>query len=87
MSPCVRGQTLNVASGTETAIGELVELICTIMEWGGGISYEATRTADVKRHLADVGRATELLGTPAVTPLAEGIERTVRWYVEQGDLK
>ena len=83
MSPCVRGQTLNVASGTETAIGELVELICTIMEWGGGISYEATRTADVKRHLADVSRAKELLGTPATTPLPEGIRQTVRWYVDQ----
>jgi UDP-glucose 4-epimerase len=79
----VRGEVLNVGSGIETSIASIVETIVEHLGWEGGIDHQPARAADVLRHCAGVARAEALIGPLATTPLAEGLARTVDWYVEQ----
>jgi UDP-glucose 4-epimerase len=75
-----RGQTLNVGSGREVAIAEVVEAICDIAGYRGEIVHAPARIADVRRHRADVTRAEALLGPVAPTGLRDGLERTYGWH-------
>ena len=79
-SDAAAGRTLNVGSGREVAIGEVVEAICEIAGYTGEVSYAPARVADVRRHRADVTQVEALLGPVARTPLREGLERTYAWH-------
>lgn len=76
----VAGRTLNVGSGREVAIGEIVEMICEIAGYTGDLAHAPARVADVRRHRADVSRAEALLGPLVRTDLREGLERTYAWH-------
>ncbi len=78
--PDLNGQVVNLASGRETSILELVTHLCDALGWTGGIEHVATRAADVRRHRADVSRAESLIGPVATTTLADGLATTVEWY-------
>ena len=75
-----RGRTLNVGSGRETPIREVVETLCEIAGYSGEIVETRARPADVRRHRADVTQAEQLLGAIAQTGLREGLERTFSWH-------
>ena len=74
------GRTLNVGSGRETAIREIVETLCDIAGYAGEMIEAPARAADVRRHRADVSEAERLLGPLARTGLREGLERTYSWH-------
>ena len=76
----LKGEVLNLASGRETTIETVVRTICAVMNYGGDVLYEDPRPADVRRHCADVERATRLIGPVAKTPLEAGLAETVEWY-------
>jgi UDP-glucose 4-epimerase len=68
------GQTVNLGSGMETSVRELAEVVCA--EAGRTDLkpiFEVARPGDVRRHLADSGRAREALGFRARTGLRQGI--------------
>jgi UDP-glucose 4-epimerase len=75
-----RGRTLNIGSGRETAIREVVDVLCEIAGYTGEIVEAPARPADVRRHRADVAQAERLLGTVERTGLREGLERTYSWH-------
>jgi UDP-glucose 4-epimerase len=75
-----RGRTLNVGSGREVAMNEVVETICEIAGYTGEIVHAPARIADVRRHRADVTRAESLIGPVAPTQLRDGLERTYGWH-------
>jgi UDP-glucose 4-epimerase len=77
----LRGMTLNLGTGRETSIIELISTLCDVTGFVGETEYAPQRPADVKRHRADVTRAEELLGTMPRTELAVGLQRTYDWYV------
>ncbi len=79
----IKGQQVNIASGQEVTIKELVERVCAAMGYEGSVKRAPERIADVRRHLADVARLDSLLGPRQVIGLEEGIARTVAWYLEQ----
>ncbi len=76
------GGVLNIGSGRETTIRSIVETICEIMDYSGDVRYEKARTADVRRHCADVTKASRLAPAIAPTDLREGLQKTVAWYLE-----
>ena len=76
----VSGQTLNLGSGRETAVNEVVETLCDIAGYSGEIVEAPARPADVRRHRADVTQAEALLGTVSRIGLREGLERTYSWH-------
>lgn len=80
-SPGCRGQVLNVATGVETSVNELVRRILDIMDAPGHpVFHSEERPGDVRRHLADVSKLTSILGHETPTLSDESLRQTVEWY-------
>jgi UDP-glucose 4-epimerase len=77
----LRGLTLNLGTGRETSILELITTLCEVVGFDGEPEFAPERPADVRRHRADVTRAEQLLGAMPRTDLAVGLQRTYDWYV------
>jgi UDP-glucose 4-epimerase len=80
--PGLRGEVANLGSGVETSIRTIVETICDLMGWQGGIEHDPARDADVRRHCADTTKAEKYLGPLATTDLRDGLAHTIDWYRE-----
>jgi UDP-glucose 4-epimerase len=65
---------LNVASGTETPLKELVELIRRVCAGVVETTVQPARPGDIMRSVADAGLARELLGFVPKVSLEEGIK-------------
>lgn len=74
---------VNLASGREVSIAELVHLIAALSEFSGPIVFDAAPSAGDLRRTASVERATRLLGFTPRVPLEEGLQRTIAWYQQQ----
>ncbi len=77
-----RGRALNIASGREISIEYLVHQISNYMNWKKGIVYEKERQGDVKRHIANVFLAEDLLDFRPSISFEEGLKKTIDWYKE-----
>lgn len=82
-TPAARGADLNIASGTETTIEELLQTLCAVAGFDGEWIREERRTADVDHHIGDASRLAEITGYRPATTLHEGLERTWNWYRER----
>ena len=74
------GIVVNIGTGVETPITELVYLICKLMDYKGSIDYQEQRAADVSRHCADSSLLFELTGYKPSTPLDYGLKETIDYY-------
>jgi UDP-glucose 4-epimerase len=71
----------NVASGTETSLLELAQLLIEVMGSDVAIEYGPERSVNkVPRRLADTRLAREQLGFEAEIDLEEGLRRLVDWW-------
>ena len=76
-----RGQVLNVATGVETSVNELVRRILAVMDRPDHPTFHSEeRPGDVRRHLADVSKLTSILGHETPTLTDRSLQRTVDWY-------
>ena len=71
---------VNVGSGEEIAIHDLVDLIAELTGFTGRIAWDTAKPNGQPRRALDVSRAEELFGFKATTGLREGLERTIAWY-------
>ncbi|MGH3134059.1 MAG: GDP-L-fucose synthase family protein [Gaiellaceae bacterium] len=71
---------VNLGAAKEMSIRELAELIADVAGYEGEIVWDTSKPNGQPRRSVDAGRAHELFGFEARTPLREGIERTVAWY-------
>lgn len=76
----IRGRVLNLGSGRETSVKQLIDGICREVAYDGGIEYQPARAADVRRHCAGVEAARALIGEVAPTSLEAGLAKTIAWY-------
>ncbi|MBL8796078.1 MAG: GDP-L-fucose synthase [Planctomycetia bacterium] len=76
-------EPLNIGSGQEIAIRDLVALIAKKTGFTGRIEYDATKPDGQPRRCLDVSRAKELLGFKAAIDLSEGLRRTIDWFYKQ----
>lgn len=80
------GQEFNLASGQETRIIDLADMINTQVGNKGGISFTERRKWDTKsRLLASVARARELIGYEPNTPFETGLKNAVTWFRDNWD--
>jgi UDP-glucose 4-epimerase len=71
----------NVASGTETSLLELANLLIEVMGADVAVEYGPERSVNkVPRRLADTALARERLGFQAEVDLEEGLRRLVEWW-------
>ena len=78
--PESRGKVLNIGSGKETAIITLVKLIARYLNCDKPIVYQETRPGDVRRFIADINRARDLINFKPGIGLEEGLKLTTEWY-------
>jgi UDP-glucose 4-epimerase len=75
-----RSRALNIASGREISIKALIKAIADYMKFDLPIIYEKERPGDVRRHIANVYLAEDLIGFRPTVDINEGLWRTVDWY-------
>lgn len=75
-----RGKVLNIASGEETTIKDLVSKIAKIMGSKKPIIYDNPRPGDVRRFIGSNHLARELINYEAKVSFDEGLRRTIDWY-------
>ena len=71
---------INLGSGDEISISDLVNLIARETGFAGEIVWDASKPDGQPRRALDVSRAIELLGFRARTDFVEGLRRTIEWY-------
>jgi len=76
----LKGKIVNLGTGNEIKIKNLVEKITSLMNYQGNIRYEKPRTADVLQHCASTENAVNILGFRDLTDLEKGLSETVGWY-------
>lgn len=75
---------VNLGSGVEISIRDLVQLIARYTGFSGQIVWDASKPDGQPRRCLDASRAEELFGFRATTPFEEGIQRTIEWYQSLG---
>jgi GDP-L-fucose synthase len=73
-------EPINLGSGTEIAIRDLVELIARLTGFKGEILWDATKPDGQPRRMLDTSRAERWFGFKAQTSFEEGLRRTIDWY-------
>ncbi|WP_134741160.1 NAD-dependent epimerase/dehydratase family protein [Nocardioides sp. 503] len=80
-APECRGEVLNVASGVETSVNELVRrLLKTMGAPDHPVVHTAPRPGDVRRHLADATKLRKVIGRDIPTLSDDALAETVDWY-------
>ena len=74
---------VNLGSGMEISIKDLIELICKLMEFNGEIRWDTSKPDGQPRRMLDTSRAEQEFGFRAATPFEDGLKNTITWYHEQ----
>lgn len=73
---------LNLSSGREISMRELISAIVAATGFDGPLSYDVSKAGGDARRVADGSMAREILGFAPSVALADGIRETVDWYRE-----
>jgi GDP-L-fucose synthase len=71
---------VNLGSGMEISIKDLVELIGRLTRFEGKITWDTSKPNGQPRRALDVSRAAEKFGFRATSRFEEGLQRTIDWY-------
>ncbi len=74
------GEVVNIACGESVTVNEIIDMINQITGKSVEPKYDPPRKGDVKHSLADITRATELIGYTPVVPFGDGLEKAIQWY-------
>lgn len=81
-----RGKIINLGSGKEISIKQIIDSISNYFSYAKGIEYLPERRADVKRHCACSDLSKEVLGFYPKVEFEEGIKNTLDWYTKKGNI-
>jgi GDP-L-fucose synthase len=73
---------VNLGSGMEITIRDLVNLIAELTGYDGKITWDTSKPDGQPRRCLDVSRAEREFGFKAKTDFREGLKRTIKWYEE-----
>lgn len=72
---------INIGTGEDLSIAELVRLVAQAVEYKGNIKYDSTKPDGTPRKLMDISRLHDL-GWHHKTELAKGISMAYKWFLE-----
>jgi UDP-glucose 4-epimerase len=78
----IRGRIVNIGSGKETSINELIHLICKIMNCMMEPVYQDPRPGDVEKMCADITQIKRLIDFEPKS-MEEGLKNTIEWYKQK----
>ena len=73
-------QPVNLGSGFEISIKDLVEMIIKMTGFEGQLVWQTDKPNGQPRRGLDVSRAKDYFGWSAQVPFEEGMRRTIEWY-------
>jgi GDP-L-fucose synthase len=73
-------EPVNLGTGTEISIRDLVELIKQISGYDGELRWDSSKPHGQPRRALDTSRARELFGFDARTSFQDGLQLTIDWY-------
>jgi GDP-L-fucose synthase len=76
-------EPVNIGSGVEIAIRDLVTLIAELAGFDGRIVWDATKPDGQPRRCLDTSRAQKEFAFKAKMELREGLRWTIEWYLDQ----
>jgi GDP-L-fucose synthase len=79
-------EPINLGSDREITIRETAQTIADATGFTGELKWDATKPDGQPRRRIDPTRAGEMLGWRATMSFAEGLQRTVDWYLANRDL-
>lgn len=71
---------VNIGTGSEVTIKELVEKIARLTGFQGEIRWDPSKPDGQPKRRLDTSKAKEYFGFQAKTPLDEGLQATIDWY-------
>lgn len=71
---------INLGSGKEISIKDLIRLIADLMDYRGEIRWDASKPDGQPRRMLDVSRAAKEFGFRAKTDFKTGLKKTIEWY-------
>jgi GDP-L-fucose synthase len=77
-------EPVNLGTGTEIAIRDLVTLIADLAGFTGRIVWDASKPDGQPRRMLATDRAAKYFGFVAKTSFEEGLRRTIEWYRDAG---
>ena len=75
-----KSNPVNLGSGFEICIKDLVELIAKLMAFKGKITWDTSRPDGQPRRHLDTVKAEKEFGFKAKTDFEEGLRKTIEWY-------
>ncbi len=79
------GEPVNLGSGMEISIRDLVELIVELTGFEGEIVWDKTKPDGQPRRALDVTRAREFFGFEAQTDFEQGLRNTIDYFIANQD--
>ena len=76
-----KNDTYNLAYGEGTTILHLAEEMKRLLESNSDIVTTSARTGEVTHYIADISKAQQKLGYNPKTSFAEGMKKSVEWYI------
>ena len=74
------GECVNIGSGVQTSIGEMVERCVALTGFKGTVRFDGAGPSTPSRRPLDLARARQLLGYVPRHSLDSGLTRTIAWY-------
>lgn len=71
---------INIGSGTEISIRELVTLIAELSGFKGAVQFDVSKTGGDARRFTSIDKAQKLMGFSPTVSIRDGMKRTVDWY-------
>lgn len=78
-------EPVNLGTGFEISIKDLVDLIARLTGFTGEVSFDATKPDGQPRRRLDTSRAFSEFGYKAKIGFEEGLKRTVEWYMQSAE--
>jgi UDP-glucose 4-epimerase len=79
-------QIFQVASGKETSVLELIELLAQVIHTRPALRFEPVRQGEIFKNVSNISMIREHLGFTPKIALAEGIESLYQWLLRDGTL-
>jgi len=73
-------EPVNIGTGSEISIKDLISLICELMDYDGEIVWETDKPNGQPRRCLDVTLAQQTFGFRAQIDFREGLNKTIAWY-------
>ena len=75
---------INLGTGQRYKMIDVVKMICEILNWTpSSFNFDTTKPSGALSRSLDNTKAKELLGWEPKFSLKEGLEKTIKWYIEQ----